>query len=107
MRLGSAIVGLVVVVALTIAPAAFAQSRLAMTDVQRIAHKQGEKLMIVYDASDYRTSCFRTGHLTARCRIRLIDAIDTEGNYYDCSIWSGYRLRADGYIHSRSIANFC
>lgn len=63
-------------------------------------------MMILYDASDYRITCGKTGRSTAACRLRMLNATDSDGYNYDCSIYTKYRDRGR-YTYQRMAGNYC
>lgn len=89
-----------------VAPVTAEASSIDMGQVRSMAKKSARKMMVLYDASDYRVVCFRKSSTTATCRLRMVDATDSDGMNYDCSIWTKYRLKGR-YIYQRMAANYC
>jgi hypothetical protein len=88
-------------------PATAEASSISMSQVRQIAKRQARREMIVYDASGYRVTCNQTGRITAYCRLRLLNATDSDGASYDCSIFVKYKLHANGYIYSKLAGDYC
>lgn len=97
----------VVVLVLILAAPAVAQSSISMPAVRYMARKQAARMILVYDASDYRVNCNQTGRITAYCRLRMLAATDSDGGNYDCSVFIKYKLHADGAIYSKMAGDDC